>query len=194
MKYQIKLKIKFLAYYLLGIATMIVIALIAYLNNRLVETSITMVLFFVFKGLFDKQYHCKSLLMCSLVSVIVFTFVSLLELKLSISILSSVIITFMINLISYYVRDYFDNRDKMQGYEKTFKKMKSRRLEELSEDELLRLLPSIKQDVIHIVYGYLHREKGITANEYAYDYNISEPLVYKYVKQVKDAYKDLISN
>ena len=193
MSYQLRLKTKFLMYYLLGIATMVVIAFIAYLNNRLIETSITMVLFFVFKGLFDKQYHCKSLLMCSFVSIIVFTFVSLLELKLSISILASVVITFMINLISYYVRDYLDNRGEITNYKVKFNKMKSKRLEELTEAELLRLLPNIKKDTIHIVYGYIHRNKGITANEYAYKYNISEALMYKYLKQVKDEYKNLVS-
>lgn len=192
MKYQLKLKIKFLLYYLLGIATMIIILIIAYLNNRLIETSITMILFFVFRGLFEKQYHCKSLLMCSFVSIIVFTIVSLLELKLSISILSSVIITFMINLISYYVRDYLDSRNQIIQYKNKFKKMQAKRIEELSEDELLKLFPDIRKEVIHITYEYLHRSKRITANAFAYNHSISEPLVYKYVKQVKDRYKNLI--
>lgn len=192
MKYQLKLRIKFLLYYLLGIATMIIILIIAYLNNRLIETSITMILFFVFRGLFEKQYHCKSLLMCSFVSIIVFTIVSLLELKLSISILSSVIITFMINLISYYVRDYLDSRNQIIQYKNKFKKMHTKRIEELNEDELLKLFPDIRKEVIHITYEYLHRSKRITANAFAYNHSISEPLVYKYVKQVKDRYKNLI--
>ena len=193
MSYQRKLKIKFLFYNLLGFSTIATILFIAYLNERLIETTITVILFFIFKNLFDKQYHCKSLLMCSFVSVIVFTFVSLLELKLSISILASVVITFMINLISYYVRDYLDNKNEITDYKVKFKKMKDKRLEELTEAELLRLLPNIKKDTIHIVYGYIHRNKGITANEYAYKYNISEALMYKYLKQVKDEYKNLVS-
>ena len=193
MSYQLRLKTKFLIYYLLGISTIAVILLIAYLNNRLVETSITMTLFFIFKNLFEKQYHCKSLLMCSFVSIIVFTIVSLLELPLCISILFSVIITFIINLVSYYFRDYLDNRTELNNYSAKFKKMKTKRLEELTEAELLRFLPNVKKDTIHIVYGYIHRNKGITANEYAYKYNISEALMYKYLKQVKDEYKNLVN-
>ena len=190
MKYQTKLKIKFLMYYLLGIATIIVILFIAYFNNRLIETSITMILFFIFKGLFDKQYHCKSLFMCSFVSIIIFTVVSLLELKLSISILYSVILTFMINLSSYYYRDYIDSKDEISSYKK---KIKTKRLEDLSEEELMKLLPNIRKEVIHITYEYIHRNKRITAYAFAYNHNISEPLVYKYVKQVKDNYKNLVN-
>lgn len=193
MSYQRRLKLKYLSYNLLGISTIAVILLIAYLNNRLVETSITMTLFFVFKNLFEKQYHCKSLLMCSFVSVIVFTIVSLLELPLCISILFSVIITFIINLVSYYFRDYLDNRTELSNYSAKFKKMKTKRLEELTEAELLRFLPNVKKDTIHIVYGYIHRDKGTTANEYAYKYNISEALMYKYLKQVKDEYRNLVN-
>ena len=181
---KLRIRTRLIINRIISVAVIISILVISYLNHKLLETTITMILFYIFRRMFDKQYHSYSIYGCALVSVIVFLIIIALQFNLSESILFSVIITFLVNLISYYVKDYLDTKNKV-------KKMHTKRLEELSEEELLRTLPDIKQDIIHITYNYLHRRKGVTANEFAYNYNISEPLVYKYVKQVKDAYKNL---
>lgn len=178
--YRLYLKCKFISYSLLGIFTLILILGIAVINERFIETSITIICFFIFRNLYDKQYHSKSLLLCSAISVIVFTIVSLLELKINVSILSSVILSFIITTISYYVKDYLDN-----------KTIKQKALENLTLEEMFTLLPNIKHDILIIVYDYLHKGRTLTAYGFARSKNISEPLVYKYLKKVKDAYKNL---
>ena len=185
--YRLYLKCKFISYSLLGIFTLALILGIAYLNNRFIETSITAMTFFIFRKLFEKQYHSKSLLLCSAISIIVFTIVSLIELPLNISILFSIVIAFIITTISYFVKDYLDSLEKLKQVSKTRKKA----LENLTLKEMLELMPNIKTDIIEIVYGYLHKDKTLNAYGYARSKNISEPLVYKYLKKVRDEYKSL---
>ena len=138
--------------------------------------------FFIFRGLFTKQYHSKSLLLCSAISLVVFTIVSFIEVKLSISILYSVVLSFTITTISYYVRDYLDRKEIT---------IKRKALENLTLEEMYELMPNIKRDIIEIVYGYLHKDKSLNAYGYARSKNISEPLVYKYLRKVKDEYESL---
>lgn len=185
--YRLKLKLKFISYSLLGILTLTLILGVAYLNNRFIETSITAITFFIFRGLFEKQYHSKSLLLCSAISIIVFTIITFIELPLNISILFCIVISFVTTTISYYVRDYLDSLERLKQASKTRKKA----LENLTLKEMLELMPNIKTDIIKIVYGYLHKDKTLNAYGYARSKNISEPLVYKYLKKVRDEYKSL---
>lgn len=187
MKLKTKRKIRFVWFHFLSLITIAVILFIAFINERIIETAISMVLFFVFRRLFVKQYHAKSLYMCSFVSICVFAFVSLIELPLTISILFSVVITFMITYTSYYIKEYIDNKNIINE----LSKYKAKAIENLTLQEMYDLFSNIRKDKLEIVYGYLHRDKGITACEYADSVLISEPLLYKYVKEIKDKYKGL---
>ena len=180
--YKLYLKCKFISYSLLGILTLALIIGIAYLNNRFIETSLTIITFFIFRNLFEKQYHSKSLLLCSAISVIVFTIITFIELPLNISVLFCIVVSFVTTTISYYVKDYLDSKEV---------KLKKKALENLTLTEMYELMPNIKRDIIKIVYGYLHKGKTLNAYGYARSQNISEPLVYKYLKKVRDEYKSL---
>lgn len=185
--YKFKIKFKFMLYTLLGLLTLIAVLCIAYTNQKLIETSITIILFFIFRNLYVKQYHAKSLILCALISIIAFIFIILIELRLNTSILFSVLTAFMITLISYYVKDYLDNKE----YINTVKLLKQKSIHNLTLNEMYDLMPNINKEILDIVYGYLHKDRTITAYAYAMSKNISEPLIYKYVKKVKDTYKSL---
>lgn len=109
-KTKMSLRIKFttILYRILPFVTAFIILFVAYLNERLVETLITMLLFYLYRSMYVKQYHAKSLFLCSGISIIVFTIVTLLNLKLSLSICTSILLTFAITAISYRVKDYMD--------------------------------------------------------------------------------------
>lgn len=188
MSYQNRLRLKFAFYNILGMLILATILLIAYFYNKLIETSITIILFFIYRRLFEKQYHAKSLYLCGIISIIVFIIIIHLEVSLTLSILSSVILTFIITLISYYLRDYLDNDILVKNYEKRLKTMNLKRLENLSEDEMYNLFPNIKYSELKIVYEYLHRPKGLGAEEFAYKHDLSAVSIYKYVKKVRDEY------
>ena len=189
MKLKTKIKIKYILYYLLGVATLLLILFIAYLKNRLIETGITIILFYIYRNLFEKQFHAKSLLMCSFISVCVFVIIINIELSITISILFTVVLTFIITLVSYYVRDYLDNKVLVKTYKNKLESFNNKSLEALTEDELIKLMPNIRYDTIHIVYEYLHRNKHLmNASGFAYRHNISEATLYRYLKQVKEKY------
>ena len=186
-KYQLKIKFKFMFYYLLGLLTLGGILLFAYLNEKLIEVSITAVCFFIFRPLYDKQYHCKTLIKCSIVSFIVFCIVSCIEVDKSVSILLSVVLAFLITYLSSLVKDYIDL--------KTLAKTPViKALSNLTLDELLILLPDIDNEIIKIVYGYLHKSRETTAISYAYANHISEATLFRYLKQVRKAYHDRTTN
>ena len=182
-----KIIFKYVLYETLGIITLLSIMLIAYLNERFFETLTTITLFFIYRLLYTKQYHSKSLILCSIISIIVFMFVVNLEVRFKASILTCSLLAFIITLVSYHYINYKDDED----YINSIKSIKTKTLDNLSLDEMYELMPSIKKDIIEIVYGYLHRDRTISAYSYACSKNISEPLVYKYVKKVKDTFSQL---
>lgn len=191
MSYQSKLKLKMFMYNILGILTMALILLISVFFDKLVETIITIILFFIYRSRFEKQYHASSLYLCSFISIIIFTIIIQIEVKLSISILFSVILTYTITLVSYYVRDYLDNRVLVKTYRQKLESFNTRCIENLTEDELIALMPKVRYEIIHIVYGYLHRPKTLNSMGYAYRCNISERTLFRYVKQIKEKYESL---
>lgn len=191
MKYANKLKLIKLSYTLLGIATLGVILIIAWLSDRLIETSISAILFYIYRPLYDKQYHSKTLPLCSLTSICVFAIVSQLEVDIATSILNTVIITFAITSISYFVRDFFDSKILIKKYKEKLDKFNCKSIENLTEEEMLKCMPKIRPEVINIVYGYLHRPKGLLAPGYAMKKHIGEATLYRYLKLVRETYESL---
>ena len=106
--YKLKLKLKFYGYSILGVFDLLLILSFAFLQGKLFEIATTIVLFFLYRSKFEKQYHAKSLITCGIISFIVFVIVTLVTIKKTIAILAIVITTYFINLISFYVRDYLD--------------------------------------------------------------------------------------
>lgn len=190
MKLKNKIKLKEFYFQILGLLTLGIILGFAIWKNKAVETSITILLFFIYRRLFEKQYHASSLYLCSLISIIVFIVVIKLETNITISVLTSVMLTFVITLISYYVRDYFDNKILIKRYKEKLEAFSDKCLENLTEDEMIQRMPKVRYEIIHIVYGYLHRGTQ-NASLYAYKNNISEATLYRYVKQVKNKYESL---
>ena len=194
MKYRNKLRLKFLGYSVLGILTNALILVIAWLLEREIEVAITMICFFVFRPLYEKQYHAKSLFRCSIISTIVFMIVANIEVEKSISILLSVVLAFVITLISSYVKEFIENKILLKVYIDKLESIKTKCLENLTEEEMIAFMPKIRKDVIHIVYGYLHRENKINAEIYAIQNNIGVATLYRYLKLVRDTYNELTTH
>ena len=77
-------------------------------HNRLIEIFIISICFFFFRSRFEKQFHASTMWKCTLYTIIIFYFVSLITPHLSTSILLIIVFCYFINLVSYYVRDYLD--------------------------------------------------------------------------------------
>jgi len=191
MKLRTKRKIKHCIAWLLGIITILVALVISYFFDKLIETIITIILFYIYRCLFEKQWHANSMLGCFFVTSIVLIIIINIEVKITISILFSAILTFILTLISYYVKDYFDDKLLVNNYKNKLEKYNTKCIENLTEDEMAKLMPGIRYETIHIVYGYLHRPKTLNSTGYAYRCNISERTLFRYVKQIKEKYESL---
>lgn len=175
----------------MGILTLFLILFISWLNEKLIETSISIVFFYIYRPLYEKQYHSNTLERCSFVSTIVFIFVSRVELEISSSILFTIIITFIITTASYLFKDLLDNRFLNKIYEDKIKSLNTKRLEELSESEMYKLMPDIRYDIIEVVYKYLHRDNNMSATIFAYKNHVSERTLFRYLKLVKTTYENM---
>lgn len=191
MKLKTKRKIKHYIGIILGVLLIVLALLIAYFKDRLIETSLSIITFYIYRYLFEKQFHANSMFNCFVITSIVLVFLINIEVRITTSVLFSITITFVLTLISYYVRDYLDNKVLVSVYKGKYEKFNHKAIDNLSEEEMIYLMPNIKFEVIHITYNYLHKPKNITAIGFAYKNGISEATLYRYVKQVKDNYESL---
>ena len=107
--YGIKLKIKmYWKVVLISLIQLSFVLFIGWFFDHLLEMIMIIPCFFYFRGKFEKQYHAKDGWRCTLYTMVVFTVVSAISPNMSISIILIVILTYFINLIFYYVRDYLD--------------------------------------------------------------------------------------
>ena len=192
MKYKTKWKIKKYSI-LTSLSTVMLTSVffIAYLNNRVIETLLSVVLFYLYRSLYEKQFHTYSLVHCSVISVIVFGIVSAITLPLQTSIFCTILIVCILTHGSFRLRNLIDNTVLLETYKRKLEKFEHKCLENLSELELQAHLPNIPYDVIHIVYGYLHKPKTLNATGYAMKCHVSEATLYRYLKKVKTEYENL---
>ena len=62
------------------------------------------------------------------------------------------------------------------------------KIENETLENLQKLLSDIDDNIIDIVYGYIHKEKFLTSSGYAYKRHISEPTLFRYINKVKKRY------
>ena len=91
----------------------------AWFYGHFFEMIIIYCCFFFFRTKFDKQYHATRIWLCTLYTIVIFYVISIIAPSKGISIILIILFTFLINTISYYVRDYLDIRNK--------KKLKNKR-------------------------------------------------------------------
>jgi hypothetical protein len=87
--------------------------------------AIIYVCFFFFREKFEKQYHAPTTWGCTILTLIIFYFVSLIAPNQTVSIILVILFTYTINNVSYYVRDYLDIKSKLNELENPKKKKKN---------------------------------------------------------------------
>ena len=107
-----KLKTKFIIKGLFhSLLQFIAIFSFAWFNDCIFEMAIIYVCFFFFREKFEKQYHAPTTWGCTILTLIIFYFVSLVTPNKTISIVLIILFTYNINVISYYYRDYLDIKE-----------------------------------------------------------------------------------
>ena len=191
MKLKTKRKIKRFFARILGLIVVSLALIIAYFNNKIPETLISIVMFYIFRSLFEKQWHARSMYVCACITFVVLCVLIKLELHITISIFYSVVLTFCLTFISYFIKDYNDNIYLIKEYKSKLKSINAKCIENLTLEEMVSALPKVRIDIIKVVYGYLHRNKQINIINYAYNNGVSEATLYRYLKRVKEEYKSL---
>ena len=191
MKYKSKWKLKLFWYQTFSIIVLIGILALGWIQGKLLETMTSVICFYIFRPLYEKQFHAKTVYKCNFISIIVFFIMSRLTFSVNASILCTILLTFTLTTVSYYIRVLFDKVILLETYKRKLEQFEHKCLENLTELELQARLPDIPYEIIHIVYGYLHKPKTLTASGYAMKCHIGEATLYRYVKRVKTEYENL---
>lgn len=158
------------------------VMLFGFFNKCLLEMAIIYVCFFIFRSKFEKQYHARTTWLCTLYTIIIFYLVSNISPNKSLSIVLIVLFTYLINDISFYVRDYLDLKDRFKSSQKDIKKG-------IDKYELLKIcqdnnLTKLETDIL--IYYYCDR-LSLTAISYKvnYSYDYVAELKSKIIKKIK---------
>ena len=137
---EIKINIITAKYFLILLAQYLLLTAIAILCDRLIEFITCIPLFFYYTKKYDKQYHCKTLLKCALTTIIIFSLVCILIPSKNEFIFISIIFTYLLTTISFYVRDYLDKNIKTTFYKG------------MNADELPNDLSGVEYDIMNLYY------------------------------------------
>lgn len=159
-----------------------VIFAFAWFKNCIFEMAVIYCCFFIFRSLFEKQYHATTTWLCTIYTFAVFFIVSNITPKKELSLLLIICFTYIINCISFLVRDYFDLKDKFKAMKvKISKGIDKNKLKEICK---FNNLTDLETNIL--VYYYCDR-MSLTAIShklhYSYDY-IAE-LKSKIIKKIK---------
>lgn len=184
-------------YYCLFLFSFIVygsILIVGIIFNRVIEITISIVAFHIFRRYDDVTFHASTHIKCFCISLLTFLVVMKLSLPLNQSILFQIFSGYVLSKIMYFVQDYLDKKILVNYYKEQLENISTNSLEDLTEEEMIKYMPKIRKDIIHIVYGYLHRPNTITGQAYALQNNICEATLYRYLKLVKTTYENLTKN
>lgn len=157
------------------------ILIVGYFMDKMVEVSISIVCFHIFRQFDDKTFHASTCLRCWIISTITFVILMSLTLPLINSILSSIMLSYILTKSMFLIQDYLDLRKERANMIKTT-------LEEVSEQDLINICNQMKVEDVKLVYKYLHQNK--IADIFCMNNGISRRTLFRYLKQVREIYKE----
>lgn len=154
----------------------------AWYQDCLFEMSIIYCCFFIFRTQFEKQYHASTTWLCTGYTFVVFFIVSNITPRKELTLLLIVVFTYTINLISFYIRDYFDLRDR-------FKAKKVNITKGMSRDKLLSICNenNLNELETNILLYYYCDRLTLTAISFkiGYSYDYTAELKSKIIRTIK---------
>lgn len=173
LKIKIFFKVK-LYYCLLLVLQYMVLLGIAILCDKLIELLTMFPLFFVYSIMYDKQFHCKTLLKCTITSIAIFSFICFVIPSKNEFIFTSIIAMYLLTLGSYIYKDWKDKQELLQ-----------KKLESLSFDEMKQRFPSYTDYDLKCVYAYINRGNK-NADNIAMKYNYSTRQIQRMIKKMRE--------
>lgn len=158
------------------------ILLISYFFNRMIETTVSVIFFHIFRSKDDKTFHASNDVLCWLTSIISFTIITIVNLPLTQSILISICFAYILTTIMFYIKDYLDLRLMRNKIEKT-------KLVDLSLEDLIKLNSNMDESDVKIVYDYLHKKRDTSTDKFTMNNYISRRTLFRLIKKVKTNYE-----
>ena len=157
------------------------ILIVGYFMDRMIEVSISIICFHIFRQFDDKTFHASTCLKCWCISTITFIILMRLTLPLINSMLSSIMLSYILTKTMYLIQDYLDLKIERANMIKST-------LEEVSEEDLIHICNQMKVEDVKLVYKYLHQNK--IADIFCMNNGISRRTLFRYLKQVREIYKE----
>lgn len=158
--------------------------IVSYFFDKVIEMTVSVICFHIFRLKDDKTFHASNDILCWLSSMISFTIVSLISLPIQQSIFSCICLAYILSTVMYLIKDYLDLRKAEDELNKT-------NIEDLTYEQLLKLNRDMDKDNVKIVYDYLHRPKGTSSDKFLMGKYISRRTLFRLLKKVKENYKGL---
>lgn len=176
LKCTISLKANSVLLKYIGILILQYVALIflAILLDKVLELILLIPTFFIFTKLFSKQYHCKTLLKCSILTTIIYATVFLILPSNCTSILIAIVVNYTITYISFHTKTYLDH-----------KQLLTKSLDSLTFDEMCQRYTSYDRQTLKCVYDYLNRG-NVSADCIAQKYYYSTRQVQRIIKKMRE--------
>lgn len=170
-----KLKLIDIFYWSLSIGQLLVILILGWYNDRLIEILFSLILFFVFSSLYTKRFHASRLIACSIISIIVYSIMSRIMPSFHMSILLNVLLTYFLTTMSYYIKDYIDLKKEIKLDNVPIK------IEDITIPIIAKANPDLESNDCLAIYAFLHRDRHTTAESIAMKHHMSRSTLYRLV-------------
>lgn len=158
------------------------ILIISFFYNKMLEITISIICFHIFRKYDTKTYHATTSIKCFIVSIITFFVMNNVTLPIEKSVISAILLSYLLTKIMYYIQDYID-------YLRERKMVKDLKpLEDLSFEELKEVYNEYSDNDIHAIYACLHKDRSVNYENIAMRYNMSRMTLYRIMKKVRNKY------
>lgn len=155
----------------------------AYFLDMMIEASISVIAFHIFRHYDENTFHAKTSIKCWTVSLISFLILLKLALPIQQSIFVSVILSYLLTKVMYYIQEFID----MKLRDKNVDILKP--IEEYTLDELKSEFSDIEEAYIKAVYDYMHKDRFTTCEQIVRKYHLSRATLYRVLDKVKKKIK-----
>lgn len=158
------------------------ILIVSFFYNKMLEITISIICFHIFRKYDTKTFHATTSIKCFIVSLITFFVMNKVVLPFDKSAISAILLSYLLTKIMYYIQDYID-------YLRERKMVKDLKpLEDLNFEELKDIYNEYSDNDIHAIYSCLHKDRSVNYENIAMRYNMSRMTLYRIMKKVRNKY------
>lgn len=161
------------------------ILIVGYFLNRIIEATLAVICFHIFRKYDKKTYHADTSIKCWLVSFILFGVLTKLTTPITHSIFVTIMLSYLLTKIMYYTQELIEH---LQDNKITKDLV---RLENMSKEQLQEMFSEYSANDINAIYMCLHKDRSTNYEYIAYKHNMSRMTLYRIMKKIRSQYNSL---